>query len=96
MKYIADEMIEGLAEILRKDGIDCRTVHECIEGSLAKTRKIHDAEVRRFIKERKAQGEDFTLITCDYDSWMQIKADGLPVMYVQNVLRDYIRTLAST
>ena len=28
MKYIADEMIQDLAEMLKTDGIDCRTVHE--------------------------------------------------------------------
>lgn len=90
MKYVVDEMIEDLAPMLRAEGIDCKTVHECIDGAHEKKRKIHDAEVRRFMIERRAKGENFTLITSDYDSWMQIKSDGLPVIFVQNVLRDYI------
>jgi uncharacterized protein with PIN domain len=90
MKCIADEMIENLAVILRRDGVDCRTVHECIGGSRVKTRKIHDAEVRRFMNERKARGEDFTLITSDSHSWEQVKSDGLPAIYVQHVLREYV------
>jgi hypothetical protein len=32
MKYMANEMLEEFPEILRKDGIDCRTVHEWLEA----------------------------------------------------------------
>ena len=91
MKYMVDEMIEDLAAMLMKDNIDCRTVHEWIDGTREKNRKIHDAEVRKFILDRKAKGEEIALITNDYDSWMQIKTDALPVIYVQDVLRDYVR-----
>ena len=54
-------------------------------------KKIHDAELRKFLRERKEQGEDITLITADYDSWMHVKSDGLPVMFVPEIIRNYIR-----
>ena len=93
MKYMTDEMIEGLAVILKSDGVDCRTVHEWIDGTKEKKRKIDDAEIRIFIRNRKSKGEDITLITTDGNSWRQLAADGLPVIFVQDVLREYVRSL---
>lgn len=89
---MADEMIEDVAKILTEAGIDCRTPHEWMFGKKQKDgKKIHDAELRKFLQERKAEGEDITLITADYDSWMQIKSDGLPVMFVPEIIRNHIR-----
>ena len=96
MKYMADEMIEDLAEMLKADGIDCRTVFEWIDGTKVKTRTIHDAEVRKFIQDRKNKGEEITLITKDHESWEQVSADGLPVIYVQNIVREFIRRQEGT
>ena len=90
MKYMADEMLEELPEILRKDGIDCRTAHEWIDGAKQKKRVIKDYEIRKFLAKRRAEGEEITLITNDGDSWEQVQADGLPVIYVPNLVRAYI------
>lgn len=90
MKYMADEMLEDLPEVLKKAGIDCRTNYEWIDGTRSKKRVIGDHEVRRFIAGRRDQGEEITLITKDYESWKQIEADGLPVIYVPNLVRDHI------
>ena len=83
-------MLEKLAEVLREDGIDCRTVHEWIGGAKQKNRRIHDAEVRKFLEAHRKEGEEITLITNDEDSWRQVQADGLPVIYIPNLVRDYI------
>jgi len=42
------------------------------------------------LAERKKQGEEITLITKDEDSWRQVKADGLPVIYVPQLVRDFV------
>ncbi len=90
MKYMADEMLEELPDLLRKEGVDCRTAYEWIDGKKQKTRVIEDWEIRKFLAERKKQGEDITLITKGEDSWKQIKADGLPVIYVPQIVRDFV------
>jgi hypothetical protein len=83
MKYMIDEVIEDLADLLKADGIDGRTVHEWIDGSKQKKRTIDDSEARKFLGDRRAKGEEITLITIDYGSWKQVSVDGLPVVYVQ-------------
>ena len=93
MKYMVDEMIENLAPILREEGIDCRTIYEWIDGKRQKSRKIDDAEVRRFLRDRKQKGDEITLITSDRDSWRHVDVDEMPVIYVQNALKDYITRL---
>ncbi len=90
MEYMADEMLEKLPEYLNGGGIVCRTVFEWIDGSKQKKRKIQDWEIRKFLASRKARGEDITLITNDEDSCKQVRADGLPVMYVPEVIREQI------
>jgi hypothetical protein len=90
MKYMADEMFEELPDLLRKEGIDCRTVYEWIDGKKQKTRTIEDWEIRKFLAQKTNQGEEITLITKDEDSWKQIQADGLSVIYVPQVIRDFI------
>ena len=87
---MTDEMMEDLAKQLRDDGIDCRTVHEWIDGVKQKTRKIEDYEVRRFLLNKKNQGDVVVLITKDYDSWKQVGADELPVIYVNEVIREHV------
>lgn len=93
---MADEMIENLAPLLRAEGLDCRTVHEWIDGKKQKTREIHDAEVRKFLRDRKQQGEAITLITTDRDAWEHADVDNLSVIYVQNAIREYIRRRESS
>ena len=90
MKFMADEMLEGLPALLRQRGIDCRTPYEWIDGTKEKKRTIKDWEIRKFLSKKKSQGEDITLITTDGDSCDQVRADGLPVIYVPEVIRDYI------
>jgi len=67
LKYIVGEMTENLTKILKNDGIDARTVHEWIRGSSVKQGKIHDPEIRKFLLERRKEGEEITLITMDGD-----------------------------
>ncbi len=90
MKYMTDEHLENLAPILREAGLDCQTVHEWILGAKQKKRKIKDAEIRKFIQAKKEKGEEITLITNDENSWEQVSADGLPVIYIPHVIRDLI------
>lgn len=90
MKYMADEMLEGLPEFLREKGIDCRTPYEWIDGTKEKKRTIKDWEIRKFLGHKKMRGETITLITTDGDSCEQVRADDLPVVYVPEVIRDYI------
>ena len=90
MKYMADEMLEKVADILRKDGVDCRTTHEWIEGTKQKKRKIKDWEIRKFMAESRSQGQDITLITNDENNWEQVQADGLSVIYVPELVRAFI------
>jgi hypothetical protein len=49
MKYMADEMSEELPDLLRKEGVDCLTVYEWIDGKKQKTRTIEDWEIRKFL-----------------------------------------------
>ena len=90
MKYMADEMIENLAPMLRDEGLECKTVYEWIDGKKQKTRIIDDAEVRAFLKTRRQAGEEITLITLDRDSWRHLDVDGIPVIYVQSAIKEYI------
>jgi hypothetical protein len=90
MKYMADEMLEGLPEYLREKGIDCRTPYEWIDGTKEKKRTIRDWEIRKFLGQKKSEGEEITLITADRDSCEQVRADGLPVIYVPETIRDFI------
>ncbi len=90
MKFMADEMLEGLPALLREKGIDCRTPYEWIDGTKEKKRTIKDWEIRKFLGKKRAQGEDITLITADSDSCEQVRADDLPVIFVPEVIRDYV------
>lgn len=90
MKYMADEMLEGLPELLREKGIDCRTAYEWIDGTKVKKRTITDSEIRKFLGQKKLNGDMITLITADRDSCEQVRADDLPVIYVPEVIRDFI------
>jgi len=90
MKFMADEMLEGLPALLRENGIDCRTPYEWIDGTKEKKRTIKDWEIRKFLSQKKLQGDEIILITADGDSCEQIRADDLPVIYVPEVIRDYI------
>lgn len=85
-----DEMMENLAKLLREKGVNCRTVNEWIEGSKQKTRVHKDAEVRKFLLDRRKQGEVITLITTDGNLVEHAKVDELPVIYVQELVRDHI------
>jgi hypothetical protein len=88
MEYMADEMLEGLPEVLKDAGIDCKTVFEWIDGAKQKKRKIEDWEIRKFLAKRRSEGEEIALITNDYDNWKQVEADNLPVIYVPLLIRD--------
>lgn len=90
MKYMVDEMLEELPDLLRKVGIDCRTAYEWIDGTKQKTRTIEDWEIRKFLAHKKSEGEEVTFITKDRESWKQIQADGLSVIYVPEVVRDFV------
>lgn len=93
MKYMADEMLEGLPELLKGTGIDCKTVFEWIDGAKQKKRKIEDWEIRKFIAKRRSEGEEIALITNDYENWKQVEADNLPVIYVPLLIRDHLLKL---
>jgi hypothetical protein len=90
MKYMADEMLEGLPEFLREKGIDCRTPYEWIDGTKEKRRTIRDWEIRKFLGQKNAKGEAVTLVTIDGESCEQVRADDLPVIFVPELVRDYI------
>ncbi len=90
MKYLADEMIEDLAKLLRDKGIDCRTVHEWIDGNKIKNRDINDDEIRAFIQSRKMEGVEITLVTSDRKSRTKSEKLGLQVLYVPEIIREYI------
>ena len=85
-----DEMLEKVPEYLKGTGVECTTIHESILGSKQKTRKVKDSEVRKFLAEQKAMGIEITLVTNDEESCNQIRADDLPVLYVPELIRDYI------
>jgi len=90
MKYMADEMLEELPQVLANVGIECKIVFEWIDGAKQKTRKINDSEIRKFLQQKQDEGEPVTLVTNDRDSYEQITADGLPVIYILNFIRDYL------
>lgn len=90
MKYMADEMLEKVAKLLKDEGVDCRTAHEWIDGTKQKKRKIKDWEIRKFLADRRRQGEEITLITNDENNWEQVRADGLSVIYVPELIRDLV------
>jgi hypothetical protein len=75
MKYLVDNMFNGLAKELPKADIDCETVIHAIwndDNSAQKGR--WDAQIFRFLLEKKFDlvphadvGEDYTIITADKD-----------------------------
>ena len=69
--------MENLAVMLKEDGIDCRTIHEWMHGTKAKEGKIPDAQVRKFLLDKKKEGVDITLITTDCDLAEHVNVDDL-------------------
>jgi hypothetical protein len=90
MKYITDNMLNGLAEALPKSDIPCETAVYAIRKDNDSSKTMKDAEIFRFLLAKKyelrerLQDEDdkVKLITADKDLIRYCEEFGLPCRYV--------------
>lgn len=86
MRYIADQMLSGLAEELRQKGVDCRTAQEVLRNSKDTSKGIDDDEIFKYLMDNEGS---VALITLDNDLAKYCKRFGIPCVRVQDaVFRD--------
>lgn len=87
MRYVTDNMLNGLARALPKAGIYCETALFAIRREVDSRKKLPDAEIFRFLLEKKFEmrpkheAEGVTLITSDKDLAGYCEEFGLPCIY---------------
>ena len=87
MKYITDNMLNGLARALPRAGVDCETALFAIRKEVDSRKKLPDAKIFRFLLEKKFEirprheNEGVTLITSDKDLAGYCEEFGLPCIY---------------
>ncbi|MDG6921123.1 MAG: hypothetical protein JRN59_06310 [Nitrososphaerota archaeon] len=67
MKYMTDAHIANVSELLRRNGVDCKTVHERMLNNSDSRISIPDPKIVEFLQEERAEGNDITLICNDED-----------------------------
>ena len=90
MKYITDNMLNGLAEELPKSNIQCETAVYAIRKDNDSSKTMKDAEIFRFLLEKryelrerpKDEKDEVELITADKDLVRYCEEFGLPNRYV--------------
>jgi hypothetical protein len=71
MKYVTDNMLNGLAKILTKAGFDCTTATRAIRKDDDSSKEIPDGVIFRFLLEKKYKlvpvegAEEYAIITSD-------------------------------
>ena len=87
MKYVTDNMLNGLARALPRAGVNCETALFAIRKEADSRKKLPDAEIFRFLLEKKFEirpkheTEGVTLITSDKDLAGYCEEFGLPFIY---------------
>lgn len=87
MKYVTDNMLNGLAGALPKAGVNCETALFAMHKEVDSRKKLPDAEIFRFLLEKKfeirpkQETEGVTLITSDKNLAGYCNEFGLPCIY---------------
>jgi hypothetical protein len=90
MKYLVDNMFNGLAKELTKRDIDCETViHAIWDDDDSSEKGRWDAQIFRFLLEKKYSltrlergDEDYTIITADKDLKRYCKEFGIDCILI--------------
>ncbi|HXW37878.1 MAG TPA: hypothetical protein VEJ36_08270 [Nitrososphaerales archaeon] len=89
MNYLADQMLSGLADELRRKGVDCKTVQEVLRGNNDSSVPIDDDEIFKYLMDHKGS---VSLITLDNDLAKYCARFQIPCVRVQDsVYRDIVR-----
>ena len=91
MKYMTDAQIANVAPVLRSAGIDCETVHKLMRGNENSQVKIEDPEIVQFLMKQRREGNEITLVCNDKDLAGHCKVQGLPVLFVPDLVLAAIR-----
>ncbi|MGA2663675.1 MAG: hypothetical protein ABSF83_01850 [Nitrososphaerales archaeon] len=88
-KYLLDQMFNGLAEDLQKDGIDCETATQRIHGDDDSRVSISDDAIVEFLKRETG----FVLITADKRLAKRCDASGIRCVAIdqRSLVLDHIR-----
>jgi hypothetical protein len=76
--------------IARAKGIDCETVQTLMNKSEDSRISIKDSQIREFLLRKRVEGVSITLITNDEDLDSHCKIDGLPTIYVPELIANHI------
>jgi hypothetical protein len=89
MRYITDNMLNGLAKDLTGANIPCETAIRAVRGDEDSSEKLPDAKIFRYLLEKKYAisikkgSESVALISADKDLARYCEEFGLPCVYVQ-------------
>ncbi len=87
MKYVTDAHLSGLANELRKRGIDCQTIHKLMRSNEESQVQIKDPEIFSFLLEKKG---GLTLITLDTEFAEYCGVGSIPCIRVQDLVAEHI------
>lgn len=87
MRYMTDAQLSGLAKELRDKGVDCETVHKMMLGHEDSRVSIEDPDILKFLS---AKGGSVTLITLDNELAKYCARFGVPVVRVQDLVREHL------
>jgi len=91
MKYMTDAHLANVSELLRKNSIGCETVHERMLNSRDSRISASDPNIIEFLQKERDAGNDITLICNDEDLAGHCKAQHLHVIFVPQLVLEYIK-----
>jgi len=93
MKFMADAQIANVSRFLKKNEVDCETVHQRMRGDELSQVSISDPEIVAFLMREKARGIEITLICNDEDLAGHCRVQGIPVMFIPELVLESVRRL---
>jgi predicted nuclease of predicted toxin-antitoxin system len=91
MRYMTDAQVANVARFLREHGIDCETVHMRMRGNENSQVSISDPEIVQYLMAERSRGSEIVLICNDIDLAGHCKVQGLPVMFVPEMILERVR-----
>lgn len=88
MKYVVDQMLNGLAKELRAAGVDCDTATKVAYGNEDSRVSVPDPDLLKYVYDARGT---VTLITLDGELAEYCRKFGLPVIRVNDLVVNYIR-----
>jgi len=100
MRYLVDNMFNGLVKELSKRDIDCETViHEIWNDDDPGKKGRWDARIFHYLLEKKMAGEEYAIITADKDLnryCLEFEIECKHIKQPKPLTRDEYKVLAAT